>query len=201
MGWTESLNRLAASLTEHRPSLYPDEERDDLADIKIGKLSVEGFSGESRSYALAVKAGLHLFNESLDRSHDLSQEIHNPTGSYWHGIMHRMEGDYGNAKYWFRLVGHHPVFVDLGEAAKQAFRSADWSEVANASLREQLQSFAESDAWDPYRFIDLVEQQVTRARDEAAERWLTHIQWLEMKLLLQYSYAQSGGEGRLVEIG
>lgn len=201
MGWTESLNRLASSLTEHRPSLYPEEERDDLADIKIGKLSVEGFTGESRSYALAVKAGLHLFNESLDRSHDLAQEIHNPTGSYWHGIMHRMEGDYGNAKYWFRLVGQHPVFVDLGEAAKQAFRSADWSEIKNASLREQLQSFAESGAWDPYRFTDLVEQQVTRVRDEAAERLLMHIQWLEMKLLLQYSYAQSGGEGRLVEIG
>ncbi|UUZ80000.1 hypothetical protein LJK88_34105 [Paenibacillus sp. P26] len=45
MSWTESLGRLASQLTIHKPSLYPTEELDDLADIRIGKLPVGGFEG------------------------------------------------------------------------------------------------------------------------------------------------------------
>lgn len=65
---------------------------------------------EQEMYGLAIKAGLYLLNESLDKSHDIAQEITNATGSYWHALMHRMEGDYSNAKYWFNDVGHHPIF-------------------------------------------------------------------------------------------
>ncbi|TVY08240.1 hypothetical protein [Paenibacillus cremeus] len=198
MSWTESLHRLAAQLTDHRPSLYPTEELDDLNDIKIGKLSTSGFQGEGLTYALAVKSGLHLFNESLDRSHTLSQDIHNPTGSFWHGIMHRMEGDYSNAKYWFRMVHSHPIYPVLAEQAAAAIQEADLDEIRSSALRAQLAKLCAGGAWDPYLFVDLVEQQVTRARDEAGEALLMHIQWLEMRLLLEYSYTQSGGGGSLL---
>ena len=73
---------------------------------------------------LALKAGLLLWNDSLDASHTFSQAVHSPTGSYWHGIMHRMgKQDYSNAKYWFRLTGEHPVFASL-QQKKQPKRSA-----------------------------------------------------------------------------
>src|SRR5262245_27341324 len=51
--------------------------------------------------ALACLAGLWLWFDFLDESHTVSQAIHTPEGSFWHGVMHRREGDYGNAKYWF----------------------------------------------------------------------------------------------------
>ncbi|MGB1126733.1 MAG: hypothetical protein ACPG4Q_16145, partial [Phycisphaeraceae bacterium] len=41
----------------------------------------------------AIKAGLWLYVDELDRSHEYSQSIHTPTGSFWHAIMHRREGD------------------------------------------------------------------------------------------------------------
>ncbi|MCZ8512066.1 hypothetical protein O9H85_06420 [Paenibacillus filicis] len=199
MSWTESLGRLASQLTTHKPSLYPTEELDDLVDIRIGKLPVGGFTGEQLPYAHAVKAGLHLFNESLDASHELSQMIENATGSYWHGIMHRMEGDYSNAKYWFHRVSRHPVYEELAREAAAFVEESTHANVGNSVLRRTFEKIADGGAWDAFAFVDAVEQQVTVARDETAEQLLLHIQWLEMRLLLKYAYARSGGGGLLVE--
>ena len=61
----------------------------------------------------ALHAGLWLYVDELDRSHTVSQGIDDATGSYWHGIMHRREGDFANSHYWFRKVGTHPVFAAI----------------------------------------------------------------------------------------
>lgn len=70
-----------------------------------------------------LQAGIWLYVDDLHRSHEISQGISNATGSYWHAIMHRREGDFWNSKYWWRQVGNHPAlvgdpyeFVDLVEA-------------------------------------------------------------------------------------
>jgi hypothetical protein len=92
---------------------------------------------------LAV-CGLWLLCGDLHSSHEISQRIETPDGSFWHGIMHRREGDFWNSKYWFRRVGKHPVlkalaatpygdaqaFVDRCEAALQG------SEEEQATCRE-----------------------------------------------------------------
>ena len=62
-----------------------------------------------RTMAKACLAGLWLRFDFLDESHAISQEIKTPTGGFWHGIMHRREPDYDNAKYWFHRVGEHAV--------------------------------------------------------------------------------------------
>ena len=72
--------------------------------------------------AAACLAGLWLYHDFLDESHTLSQDIHTPTGSFWHAVMHRREGDFDNSKYWWRRVGEHPVFAPLHVAAQEAFR-------------------------------------------------------------------------------
>src|SRR2546421_1194544 len=36
-----------------------------------------------------LASALWLYVDDLNRSHTVSQGIDNPTGSYWHGIMHR----------------------------------------------------------------------------------------------------------------
>ena len=62
-------------------------------------------------------AAVWLVHDFLDESHEISQGIDTPSGSFWHGILHRREGDYSNAKYWFRHVGQHEVFELLGQRA------------------------------------------------------------------------------------
>jgi hypothetical protein len=61
--------------------------------------------------AQACLAGLWLRFDYLDESHKLSQGIETPTGSFWHAIMHRREGDFSNSKYWWRRVGKHPALI------------------------------------------------------------------------------------------
>ncbi|MFD0678119.1 MULTISPECIES: hypothetical protein [unclassified Paenibacillus] len=194
MEWTEAVQKLWDKLSEHRPSLYPAEEWDDLLDIRIAKLPMQDMDSRRAAYASSVKAGLHLLNESLDKSHELSQDIHNPTGSYWHGIMHRMEGDYSNAKYWFRQVGAHTVFAALLEQAKYLYHPYESDFIQSATLKGQLDRLMADSEWDPYLFVDIVQQQVTVAQEAQAEALLLEIQWVEMKLLLEYALEQTGGK-------
>ncbi len=58
-------------------------------------------------------SGMWLLAGDIDRSHTISQDIGSAEGSFLHGIMHRREGDFGNAKYWFRRVGTHTVFDQI----------------------------------------------------------------------------------------
>jgi len=79
--------------------------------LQAGSLAGIGVEDDDRRNACL--SGLWLLAGDLDRSHAISQSLHTAEGSYWHGIMHRREGDFGNAKYWFRRVGSHPVEARL----------------------------------------------------------------------------------------
>lgn len=115
-----------------------------------------------------VKCGLLLYLSCLDEAHRIAQEIESATGSYWHGIMHRQEPDFGNAAYWFRRVGRHEIFAALREEAVQI-----------------LPDRFSGASWDPFAFIDACEE-VHRRPDRKLERALQEIQRTEWQLLFDY---------------
>lgn len=39
------------------------------------------------------------------RAHVIAQEDKSPTGCWIHGIVHVLEGDLDNARYWYRRAG------------------------------------------------------------------------------------------------
>lgn len=63
--------------------------------------------------ASCLAAALYLVPNDLDASHELSQDNHSVIGSYLHGIMHRRERDFSNAKYWFHQAGEMNCFEDV----------------------------------------------------------------------------------------
>lgn len=59
---------------------------------------------------------LHVLNDELAPAHVLVQAHENDaTANYIHGIIHRREADWSNAKYWMRRAGTHPVQAALAK--------------------------------------------------------------------------------------
>ena len=110
---------------------------------------------------MACLSGLWLLAGEIDRSHSISQDLPSREGSFLHGIMHRREGDFGNAKYWFRRVGDHCLFEQLRRETNGVYR-------------------------DPFDFVDACQH----ASAENVEALKT-AQWIEWQALMQYIIDQA----------
>jgi hypothetical protein len=65
----------------------------------------EKLSEELRSLWLAKKGRWH-------DSHDIAQDIPSKTGSWIHALLHTIEGDLGNAGYWYSKAGEPPIAME-----------------------------------------------------------------------------------------
>jgi hypothetical protein len=117
-------------------------------------------------------AGLWLYVDDLDRSHALSQSLHSPTGSFWHAIMHRREGDFSNAKYWYQKVGTHPAMSRIDLTGGGAGSGTDVA------------------AYDPFSFVD----RVAKAHEKGgrAHPALISEQHREWRALFEWCVEQAG---------
>ncbi len=97
--------------------------------------------------AKAMLAGLWLWFDRLEESHRISQDIASPTGNFWHAILHRREGDFSNAKYWYSRCRAHRVNHILGAVT---------SSLIGDSSKSLLKHLGAGD-WDGAAFVDLVE--------------------------------------------
>jgi hypothetical protein len=178
---------VSALITDCLPQLGPGSPNHSVRP-QLASLTVEQiFPGEKivdRDAARCCLSALWLWHDFLDESHAISQEIHTIDGSYWHGIMHRREPDYTNAKYWFHRVPRHPIFDPLGAAAQEL--------AAKSQLDEPAKYLATQTTWDPFRFVDLCEA-VARGRSEM-EQLAREFSQLEWQMLFDYCFRAAIGQ-------
>lgn len=141
----------------------------------------EVFPRATRPARLAMAAGLLQVFEFWDHSHEAAQQADDlgerEFSAYWHGIAHRREPDAGNAAYWFRRVGRHPLFVTLARAAAPLLERQDDASTASRLL---------AGGWNPMAMIDVC----TAARPGTPRETLARrLQRLEMWLLLEAAFA------------
>ncbi len=117
-----------------------------------------------------LRGGLLYALDALDLAHVPFQEESSDLGSYWHGMLHRREGDFDNARYWFRRAGALPFFARLHSVAAES--SALMARQAN---------------WDPYAFTGECEQ--LRHGSEETEK-LPELQRAEFEAVFDYSWRQ-----------
>jgi len=111
-------------------------------------------------------SGVWLLYDFLDESHTISQGIDTTSGSFWHAIMHRREGDFWNSKYWFRHVGDHPAFEMIANRTRQA--------------------------WDPFAFVDRCESALGAKPNERDA--CLDLQQIEWEALFDYCYHAAIGQ-------
>ena len=131
--------------------------------------------------ATCCLAGAWLVHDFLDESHRNSQGVETSSGSYWHGVMHRREGDFSNAKYWFRRVGPHEVLDELGPnvialAAKES----------SESLADRI---APGGQFDPYAMVDACQAAIGEGGE--AEAFCRGVQQAEWELLFTHCYRRA----------
>jgi hypothetical protein len=136
-----------------------------------------------------MAAGLLQVFDFWDASHEAAQQADDlgerASSAYWHGIAHRREPDPGNAAYWFRRVGHHPLFAPLAEAAAPLLDTH-----GDAALTARLLSRG----WDAMAMIDLCTQAKPGTPREALAR---RLQRLEMWMLLEATFAKLATSSQL----
>jgi hypothetical protein len=119
-----------------------------------------------------VRGGLLYAMDDLDGCHQYFQDEPSDLGSYWHGMMHRREGDFDNARYWFRRSGSLPFFSELHSLAAKF----------SSDMGKQL-------SWDPYLFVGQCEQLKFGGEDELGE--LPRLQRAEFDVAFDYTWRQS----------
>jgi hypothetical protein len=132
LGWCPELDGLLESfealqgLVVRESSLPGERVAARVASLAPEQLGLDGrvaAGGEWGGEWDLFRGGLFYAANMLGEAHALFQEVGSCEGSYWHGMLHRREGDFSNALYWIRRAGPIPALSGIADFSPAAFVS------------------------------------------------------------------------------
>lgn len=75
------------------------------------------------AWSAALQAMWYAAKGNWNRAHELAQSQEDAEGAWVHAYLHRVEGDLGNAAYWYRRA-RRPVCDDPLESEWEAITGA-----------------------------------------------------------------------------
>lgn len=110
-----------------------------------------------------LETALHILNLDLPSAHFLVRHMQSAPafeGMYLHGILHRIEGDYGNARAWYSDVKESDVYSKIWGKGGQTWKA--WQEEhGNGGDRKSLD--------EGQKFLDAV-QRFKETRGKGADK-------------------------------
>ena len=174
-----------------------------------GELDPRFAGGPSRRWWTATWrwpacAAIWLRFDFLEESHRISQSLDTPEGSFWHGVMHRREPDFFNAKYWFRRAGRTNATA-CWPKKRENWSPRNWRPPGGATRRtervgslvkagllgKEVRFLSEQASWDPLRFVDLCESALDSS--PPLHTFCMRLQQLEWEIMFTYCYDAAAG--------
>ncbi|HAA77550.1 TPA: hypothetical protein DCE37_20755 [Candidatus Latescibacteria bacterium] len=155
-----------------------------------GDLVAEG----GNEFPALLLAGLHLFNDDLETSHTISQSFgrESVAANFWHGVIHRREPDFGNARGWFERARSWEGLLQIRDAVQEVLERVllrpEYGQTRDLafSLKQHLDS---EGIWDSGYFVDMCERfSEAGVPDEMEETLLRAVQEAEMVAALESTY-------------
>lgn len=139
-------------------------------------LALLGGEIKDQTMALCCVGALWLKADYFDRAHQIFQDIDNPTGSLWHGISHRREGDYGNCNYWLARCGNHPARIAIAQM------------LAESNSRNYPPGLIQSGVWD-FRILNRMAE--SEKDNDPPSPLVLELQELEWRALFLWTLEKS----------
>lgn len=133
------------------------------------------FSGDRGTPRNQVARGLlFLWHDHWEAAHEIAQSDEGePDHDFLHALVHRREGDFGNAGYWLRSAGNHACFPGIA-------RRMDAALPKGHPLRKAL---LVNGTWKPAGLLDAIrraqgEPETDLLRTLQAEEMIGYWEWL-----------------------
>lgn len=167
-------------------------DRQDIATLFQGQSIV------SEAHAHLIRAALYVQNDDLKAAHAICQPMGRalPEANYWHGLIHRRESDFDNARSWFQRAESPGMAAALYKAVydllQRAIQMPDYGD-ARVHALAFFRHLQELGAWDALYCLDLC-RQCANEGSEAMRLLLEDIQRVEVETVFDWTFCKAVGE-------
>jgi hypothetical protein len=131
-----------------------------------------------------LRAMLWLRIGEIDHSHAIVQQDPSPLGSYLHGVVHRLEQDFWNSKYWFKQVREPSLLSSVSRFMSEFLTENGMTEPASKM------GILRGGQFQPAEFVAACEQAIGNSKPSKEDRELLecvgYAEWLAVWTIINF---------------